>query len=371
MRYVAVAAGQTASTSTTVESISTADGSILRSLSVIGSFGTPFIAQPQDGLGLSADGRTLVLADVPTSYPHTRSAFSFFSTHPLEYQTGVSLKGDFAFDALSPDGRRLYLIQHVDPGDPSQLRYVVRALDVTTLRSPPGRIADRTQKSWIMRGSAVTRTTSPGGRWVYTLYDNPGGYPFVDVLDTVRGVAHCVGLPWTGAEAGVYNMRLSLRDRGRTLAVGFASGRRWMTVDTRTWRVSPNGGVTAWWAPALTVGAATLVLVAVAALLSAAAARGCASTTSSPCCSARRASRSRSPSAPPASLPGAYDVRTISTYGTGLTTARISVCTCRSTVGLRGAAVLLAPDEASPRCPGSACSASRTASVSILPSFAL
>ena len=201
VRYVAVGTWQTATTSTSVESISTADGSILRSLSVIGSFGTPFIAQPQDGLGLSADGRTLVLADVPTSFPHTRSAFSFFSTHPLEYQTGVSLKGDFAFDALSPDGRRLYLIQHVAPGDPSQLRYVVRALDVPTLRLLPGRIADRTQKSWIMRGSAVTRRTSPGGRWVYTLYDNPGGYPFVHALDTVRGVAHCVGLPWTGAEA--------------------------------------------------------------------------------------------------------------------------------------------------------------------------
>ena len=138
--------------------------------------------------------------------------------------------------------------------------------DVLTLRLLPGRIADRTQKSWIMRGSAVTRRTSPGGRWVYTLYDNPGGYPFVHALDTVRGVAHCVGLPWTGAEAGVYNMRLSLRDGGRTLAVGFASGRRWMTIETRTWRVSPDGGGTAWWAPALGAGAGTLLLVAVAAL---------------------------------------------------------------------------------------------------------
>jgi len=264
VRYVAV--GYTGGT--TVEAISTTDGSVLRSIDVIGSFGTPFVGGPQNGLGLSADGRTLVLADVPTSFPHTRSAFSFFSTHPLEYQTGVSLKGDFAFDALSPDGTRLYLIQHVDPDDPSQLRYVVRALDVPELRLLPDRIADRTQKSWIMRGTAVTRTTSPGGRWVYTLYDDPGGYPFVHALDTVRGVAHCVGLPWTGAEAGVYNMRLALRDGGRTLAVGFASGRRWTTIDTRTWRVSPDGGGTAAWrAPALAAGAGTLVLAAAVLLL--------------------------------------------------------------------------------------------------------
>jgi len=264
IRYVAV--GHTGGT--TVEAIATADGSVLRSLDVIGSFGTPFVGAPAHGLGLSPDGRTLVLADVPTSFPHTRSAFSFFTTRPLEYQNGVSLKGDFAFDALSPDGTRLYLIQHVNPSDPSQLRYVVRAFDVPELRLLPGRIADRTQKSWIMRGTAVTRTTSPGGRWVYTLYDDPGGYPFVHALDTVRGVAHCVGLPWTGAEAGVWNMRLALRDGGRTLAVGFASGRRWTAIDTRTWRVSPDdGGGGGWRAPAVGAGAGALLLAAAAVLL--------------------------------------------------------------------------------------------------------
>src|SRR6476659_6291056 len=68
--------------------------------------------------------------------------------------------------------------------------------------------------------------------------------------------------------------------------------------------------------------------------------------------------------------PGAYDVRTASTYGTGHTTAPISVCTCSSTVGLA------VPPSSSPQTnvtsvPGSACSASRTARVSILPSFEL
>jgi hypothetical protein len=62
-------------------------------------------------------------------------------------------------------------------------------------------------------------------------------------------------------------MRLSLRDGGRTLAVGFASGRRWTTIDTRTWRLSPDGGGTPSWAAALAAGAGTLLLVAVAVLL--------------------------------------------------------------------------------------------------------
>src|SRR6185503_19552815 len=69
-------------------------------------------------------------------------------------------------------------------------------------------------------------------------------------------------------------------------------------------------------------------------------------------------------------LSGRYVLRTVSTYGTGLTTARISTWTCGSTVGLR------VPPSSSPQTkvtsvPGSACRSSRTASVSILPSFAL
>ena len=62
--------------------------------------------------------------------------------------------------------------------------------------------------------------------------------------------------------------------------------------------------------------------------------------------------------------------RTVSTYGAGLTIARISVCTWASTVGL------VEPPPSSPQwkttsVPGSACAASRTARVNILPSLAL
>ncbi len=254
-RYVAVGAGQTATTM--LEAISTRDGSVVGSVSLIGDWGTPFVVSTNDGTGLSPDGRTLVLADVPTSFPHTRSAFMFLDPRTLRMRDAVSLKGDFAFDALSPDGKRLYLIQHVNQND--QSRYVVRAFDVRTRSLLPGRVADRTQKSWVMQGYPVSRVTSSGGRWVYTLYDNPGGFPFVHALDTVRGVAHCVGLPWLGSEGGVYNMRLALRGGGRTLGVGFASGRRWMLVDARTFRLAPDRSGPRWWP--LAAGAAGLVVV--------------------------------------------------------------------------------------------------------------
>ena len=92
----------------------------------------------------------------------------------------------------------------------------------------------------------MTRTRSLGGRWVYTLYTNPAGYPFIHALDTVRGVAHCVGLPMTN-QNGIYNIVLGLH--GKTLSVHWRSGRPFVNVDTATWRVTParRGGFP-WWA---------------------------------------------------------------------------------------------------------------------------
>src|SRR5439155_1061114 len=83
--------------------------------------------------------------------------------------------------------------------------------DLDAHRLLPGRVADKAQKSWVMQGFAAARATSPDGRWVYTLYANPGGYRFVHGLDTVRGVAHCFGLPWTSVyQNAIFDTKLAL-----------------------------------------------------------------------------------------------------------------------------------------------------------------
>ena len=38
-----------------------------------------------------------------------------------------------------------------------------------------------------MQGWAVAASATANGRWAYTLYANPGGFPFVHALDTVQG----------------------------------------------------------------------------------------------------------------------------------------------------------------------------------------
>jgi hypothetical protein len=259
-RYVAVGVqGDTG-----LEAVQTSSGMIRRSLSLVGAWGTPTLTYNNGpGDGISRDGKTLVLQRMgsitPTSFTIVDAA------KRLRIRAMITLNGSFAFDALSPDAKTMYLIQHVSKQDAT--RYIVRAYDLEHGRLLPGRIADRTQKSWIMQGFPVTRTTSVDGRWVYTLYQNPGGYPFVHALDTVRGVAHCVGIPWAGDDqAAVWNLTLSLRDGGGTLAVGWKSGRPYVNVDTGTWRVSATHGGFPWWIVGAALGGAAALLLAAALL---------------------------------------------------------------------------------------------------------
>jgi hypothetical protein len=262
VRYVAV--GIPNGNQTALEAIETSDGTVGRWMDVPGSWGIPTVGYsfPTSGEGLSHNGRLLVLAALQA--PSSPTDFVVVNPRRMAVVKRITLPGYFSYDALSPDASRLYLIQYAEGRSGDLNHYIVRAYDLKHDRLLPGRIADRTQKSWVMQGSAVTRTTSPDGRWVYTLYQNPGGYPFIHALDTVRGIAHCVGLPMS-SQNGIYNLVLSLH--GRTLAVHWRSGRAWLMLDTATWRLAPasDGFPWSWVAPG--IGGALAALAATALVL--------------------------------------------------------------------------------------------------------
>jgi hypothetical protein len=265
IRYTAVSGLGT----TTVFATRVGDGSVVRSATLRGKFGVPAVTFQGETGGVSSDGSILVLADTRTGngqYPLKRhSSFAVLDAKSLRVRVRVELKGHYTFDALSPDGSRLYLIQHVSAQ--KLTRYVVRAYDLAGGRLLPGRIADKSQRGWVMNGMPLARTTSADGRWVYTFYDNPGGYPFVHALDSEYGVAHCIGIPWRGSENNLWHLRMSVRDGGDTLSLHWRSGRPYLAIDVGTWQIShPQAARPAsssgfpWWI----VGAA-LALVAVAA----------------------------------------------------------------------------------------------------------
>jgi hypothetical protein len=248
VRYLAVSAeGRTM-----VEQIQVAGVHVRRVTSLHGMWVVPGVALDGTPGGLSGDGGTLVLSRPPASAYQTRSDFQVLRTRDLAPVQRVQLRGSFSYDALSPDGSRLYLIQHVQ--NPSLSRYVVRAYDLARRRLLPGRIADRTQRGWVMAGWPVTRATSADGRWVYTLYARPGGTPFVHALDTTRGVAHCVGIPWRSENQNpLWRLRMSVRDGGRALSLRWRSGREYLAVARGTWRISHSaatsrpGSAFPWW----------------------------------------------------------------------------------------------------------------------------
>jgi hypothetical protein len=58
----------------------------------------------------------------------------------------------------------------------------------------------------------------------------------VHALDTVRGVAHCIGVAWQGTDQGPL-MQFRLGINGRRLVVRNETGGRYRIIDRRTYRV--------------------------------------------------------------------------------------------------------------------------------------
>jgi len=105
----------------------------------------------------------------------------------------IRLDGDFSFDALSPDGETMYLIEYTDPRDPGA--YQVRSFDLAAGELDPQPILDSEESPDEMRGLPQTRATSNDERWEYTLYDGGGNHPFIHALDVVEGTTVCIDLP--------------------------------------------------------------------------------------------------------------------------------------------------------------------------------
>ena len=214
---------------TRIEAVDSHTFALRRSATVGGRYGVPTMIPANVRLGMFRDGTRFVLQSTAN---HSRTSFVVVRTSDLSIARTIVLDGSFAFDALSPDGARLYLIQHTS-GDFQH--YIVRAYDLTEDVLLPGRIADRTQQGWVMRGWPVSRVATANGRWVYTLYTNPAGFPFVHALDTVAGVAHCVGIAWQGSQDELNSYRLKVV--GNRLLVRDAGGRVYRTIDRTTWAV--------------------------------------------------------------------------------------------------------------------------------------
>jgi hypothetical protein len=184
--YVTVSGG---GDQTVVMRIRKSDASVGRAKTIRGTFGVPGVTFDGINTGLSADGGTLVLSSgFDARSPSTE--LRVLDARTLRTRRSITLRGMNTVDAISPDGRWLYLVDYKDGAATS---YDVRAYDLERGRMLSKPIVDPREPDEKLQGVPVTRVSSEDGRWAYTLYT--GEKPFIHALDTEGRTAVCIDLP--------------------------------------------------------------------------------------------------------------------------------------------------------------------------------
>src|SRR2546430_7416142 len=113
--------------------------------------------------GLSPNGQWLVIEsyDVTGEDLPSASHFLLIETPGLKIRSRIDLAGFFNFDAVSNDGRRLYLIQFV-----SGKAYYVRWYDLAMGRLDPGVVFDKNDGANAMSGLRLSGVASANGGWL-------------------------------------------------------------------------------------------------------------------------------------------------------------------------------------------------------------
>jgi hypothetical protein len=246
-RYVTIPAGR----NTVVAKLDR--NQVVASRTLRGSWTIPAVAYDGSAAGLSRS--TLVLIAPRTTFPRADTRFTFLHPGSLAPQGVVRLAGDYSFDAISPDGRRMYLIHYTSAVD--SLRYEVRSFDVGRARLDPGPVVDPRSPGEKMNGDPLTRAYGAGGRWAYTLYSGRE-HPFVHALDTTGRSARCIDLDLLAGRKDLRNLRLAAG--AHSVSVKTHEGTTLAVIDTSHWETSVPGKATTLW---------RWVAVAVAALLAA------------------------------------------------------------------------------------------------------
>jgi hypothetical protein len=182
-----------------------------RSRSVDGAWKLPGIGQDPLPGGVSVDGSTIVLVE---STPHPeRTATRFAILANDDPARVIELPGSLEFDALSPDGSILYVIEHLPA--PPEARYQVRAVDVPTGLMRDTVIVDKRNVDASMGGYPITQETHANGV-VFTLYRG-AGHSFIHALHSKEAWAICLGLPTFGQDdvAALLDWGIGQSDDGR------------------------------------------------------------------------------------------------------------------------------------------------------------
>jgi DNA-binding beta-propeller fold protein YncE len=174
--------------------------------------------------GLSPDGRWLVLESFDRSAGGSATATHLLlvDTSTLKIKHQIDLIGYFAFDALSNDGQRLYLIQYLNGTE-----YYVRLYDVQAGQLDANIVVDKADGNQAMVGQRLTGLAGLDGHWLLSMYVRQHDRPFIHALGLDGAFAFCVDLPGSGfaSDPAQFNWSIALSPDGKSLyAANTATG---------------------------------------------------------------------------------------------------------------------------------------------------
>jgi hypothetical protein len=228
LRYVALPSGKT-----TEVQVVDREGDVRRHMRINGSWGIPLVAYDGTAEGLFPNGRTLLLAQslYDGQTLRTTTKFTLVDTRRMKVSRRIQLKGAFTFDALSRDGRYVYLIEYMSPEDPNSYR--VRAYDLKGAGLLSKIVSDKRSWATDMRGLPIARVWKEG--WAYTLY-GANAKPFIHALDTQNVAAVCINLPWKTSPDRIFDYRLRVDGDGHLVVRG-PNGRALAVIDRQSFKI--------------------------------------------------------------------------------------------------------------------------------------
>ena len=221
--------------STIVAAVRARDGHVLQSKVVRGFYGVPLVTYDGSSGGLSGDGTSLALASYgPYPGQAGKTRFVLLSTRTLGVLRQVVLPGSWSYDAISPDGSMLYLVEHISAGPKPALPRAFLRSERPTADPRRGR---RPARERVRHGRSARDTR---GELRRSLGVHPVRHekhePFVHALDTVRREAFCTHLPLRLGQAKQMELRLRLA-AGRSKLSVTRNGRPLAAIDTRSFEV--------------------------------------------------------------------------------------------------------------------------------------
>ncbi len=236
------AAGSTAD-GTTVEVVETTSGRVLSHATLDGRW-VPRVTAPDGSLlALSAPDAGVAVGG-SSSAPAGRERTTILVTNRERELYRLELPGNFAPDAFSIDGLRLFVLEYLPATAPD--RYRVRMVELGA--GTPGPLLTRNKApvpsgaEEEMRGVGRQAALSPDGRTLYTLYTHQpdhrhtrdlltsgrpsGAHAFVHVLNLEIGWAYCLDLPEPFGQGPAAGHGMALSANGARLYVVDAGSRR-------------------------------------------------------------------------------------------------------------------------------------------------